>query len=70
MLSENNEYATDALLVFLVKVQLIVNKVALVDWTDASSQPFFRETFKYQLDEVKQSVPLELQSNSTSIPHS
>jgi hypothetical protein len=63
ILAEKNDYATDLLLVSLVRVQLLRYKIATVEWSELSSQAFYFETFKAQLEEVRGHIPADLQTN-------
>ena len=76
-LEEKKEYPTDALLVSLVRVQLICNKGGALTWNglfgDAEMRipaDFYVRTLKSQLDDLERSIPGELKSNSvfSSLP--
>jgi hypothetical protein len=80
LLAENKDCPTDQLLVYLVKVQLICNKVASTAWTDDATvgdgdkrlpAEFYLQIFKSELEEVKRAMPSELKTNGIrlSTPH-
>lgn len=73
-LKEHRDCPTDELLFYLVRVQLICDRVATVACTDTSpisyrgsrlSQDFYVHTFTAQLEELKRYIPPELKSNVT-----
>jgi hypothetical protein len=77
LLEEKKEYPTDALLVSLVRVQLICNKGGALIWNDLFGDAemripadFYVKTLKSQLDDLERSIPGELKSNGrfSSLP--
>jgi hypothetical protein len=73
ILEEKAEYSTDALLVYLTRVQLICNKGGASTINDLFSDveirmpaDFYVKLLKSQLDELERSIPLELKSNGIS----
>lgn len=73
LLEEMREYPTDLLLVYLVRIQLIHNKVARAPWNDnlgdaAARLPpeFYLKALQSQFDDLKRSVPPEIQTNGKS----
>jgi len=69
VLSDTRQCETDQVLVFMVRAQLICNRAAAFSWeNDAGSgtrapKEFHLEALQSQLDELKSSVPADLQSN-------
>lgn len=77
VLEETKEYPSDELLVYLVKAQLIRNKVAAVSWGDTFPmgetgnrfpRDFYLQTFKTQFDHLKKAIPTSLKDNGTKSP--
>jgi len=73
-LEKTREYPTDLLLVYLVRAQLISNEASRSPWNDtlgdatANSLPdLYLKALKSQLDDLKRSVPPELQANGSSL---
>ncbi len=73
LLEEKREYPTDLLLVYLVRVQLISNKLACAPWNDTFGDAmtkfppeFYLKALQSQLDDLKRNIPPELQTNSKS----
>lgn len=73
-LGEKEDCPTDQLLVYLVRVQLILNKVIAAASTDnylcgeagqRLPQDLYMQMFKSQLEELRMSIPPDLQSNGT-----
>ena len=76
-LVERKEHPADAFLVQLVKLQLIVEKVAHAPWSESSGDlggpikapsHFYLRALQRQLEDFKQNIPSELLQNGTSIP--
>jgi hypothetical protein len=68
-LSEAKEYATDELLVYLVRVQLLCDRVMGADIPPVVvPQDVYVQIFQSQLDELQKSIPESLQSNSIGTP--
>ncbi len=70
LLETSRDFPTDALLVYLVRVQLICNKATLQNLNaiiaDSDSHlpiDFYIKTLKSQLDQVERSIPPELKEN-------
>jgi hypothetical protein len=68
-LSEAKEYATDELLVYLVRVQLLCDRVIGADNPlVVVPQDVYVQMFQSQMEELQKSIPESLQSNSISTP--
>lgn len=64
-LSEAKEYVTDELLVYLVRVQLLYDRVMGADIPAVVvPQDVYVQMFQSQMDELQKSIPESLQSNS------
>lgn len=70
ILEEKRDFPTDLLLVYLVRVQVICNKIAAAPWNDTFGilstkvpSDFYTKALKSQLEDLKRSIPVELQSN-------
>lgn len=69
-LEEKKDYATDDLLVYLVRVQLICNKGSALTWNDMLGDAevgvptdLYVKTLKSQLETLERSMPQELKLN-------
>jgi hypothetical protein len=65
---------TDILLVYLVRVQLICNKVIIASWNDSfgdsesrAPSDIFLKAVELQLDGLQKSIPPELKLNGNCI---
>ena len=75
MLAETRECLNDVLLAYLVRLQLLNEKIYKSAWhdelLDAKSSvrapvAFYIQALRAQLDEIKRSIPSELQQNGVS----
>lgn len=72
LLEDVKEYPTDSLLVFLTKVQLIDNQAVdsasgyITGETNVLPAGIYSKILTSQLDDLKSSIPVELQSNCKS----
>jgi hypothetical protein len=72
VLEEMKSYPTDLLLVCLVRLQLICNEAAAMNWNssdEGNKAPgeFYMKAFNFQLEKFKQFIPPELQSSRKCI---
>jgi hypothetical protein len=70
ILEEEGEYKTDQLLVYLVKVQVICNKVGVGTWNDTFGDvgtkvphEFYVKALKTRLSDIERSLPTDLKDN-------
>lgn len=79
VLAENKEHPSDALLVQLVKLQIIVERVGQAPWHDehgnaaglARAPPtFYLKALQAQLQDFKSQIPTEIQKNGNSTSQS
>jgi hypothetical protein len=77
ILMTTKEYATDELLGFLIRVQLICNGIHANIWnecypamhaTQRLPRAYQAQLHKMQLDELKRSIPAHLQDNGKRFP--
>ncbi|QDS74137.1 hypothetical protein FKW77_001111 [Venturia effusa] len=66
ILEEKMEVPTDAILVQLVRIQLLCNRVATIPWrTTSVPQSFFVKTLASDLESLTRTLPPSLESNET-----
>jgi hypothetical protein len=70
LLEEKQEYPTESLLVYLVRLQLICNKGSALTWNNGLSDAemggptdLYVKTLKTQFENLEQSLPGEFKSN-------
>lgn len=66
LLEEKMEVATDAILIQLVRIQLLCNRVATISWkTTSVPQSFFVKSLASDLESLTRALPPSLESNET-----